>query len=387
MSLARVKPTDTVDAVSDVPATVGHPRVPFPGQPRGVAWPTESWPHGAPDPDVDAATVDDVVAGLLAGGAEPAAGRGVTLAVVVVHRGRLVAEGYGVQPDSPFGPGGPVEVDTPLVSWSMAKSITHAAVGLLVGDGLLELGAPAPVAQWAGTDKATITLQHLLEMRAGLRFVEDYVDGSVSNCLEMLFGSGAADHAGYAAALPLDHPPGTVWNYSSGTTNIVARIVGDQVARATGRPGADGVRAFLHDRLFGPIGMASADPRFDAAGTWVGSSYVYATARDFARFGTLYLRGGEWDGHRLLPEGWADHARTWTATDPDSGFGYGAHWWLWPDQPGSLAAHGYEGQYTVVLPAKDLVVVHLGKWPAEVRPALVTELRRLIEAFPDAAPP
>jgi CubicO group peptidase (beta-lactamase class C family) len=387
VSLAQVVPLGTVGIVTEVPASAGPPDVPFPVQPRDVPWPTQAWPQGAPDPDVDAATVDDVVAGLLAPGADPPAGRGVTLAVAVAHRGRLVAEGYGVQPDSAFGPGGPVDADTPLVSWSMAKSITHAAVGLLVGDGLVRLHDPAPVPEWAGTDKAGITLQHLLEMRPGLRFVEDYVDGSISHCLEMLFGSGASDHAAYAAALPLDHPPGTVWNYSSGTTNIVARIIGDRVAQATGRGGAEGVRAFLHDRLFAPIGMASADPRFDGAGTWVGSSYVYATARDFARFGTLYLRNGEWDGRRLLPEGWADHARTWTATDPESGFGYGAHWWLWPDQPGSLAAHGYEGQYTVVLPAKDLVVVHLGKWPAELRPVLVAELRRLIGAFPEARAP
>lgn len=361
--------------------------MPFLAQPLGVDWPTSTWPIGRADADVDAATVDDVIAGLLAVGAEPPPGRGITLAVAVVHRGRLVAEGYGVQPASAFGPGGPVDADTPLVSWSMAKSITHAAVGLLVGDGLVQLDAPAPVPEWVGTDKARITLQQLLEMRPGLRFVEDYVDGTVSHCIDMLFGAGAGDHAAYAAALPLDHPPGAVWNYSSGTTNIVARIVGDCLATATGQAREPAVREFLAERLFGPIGMSSADPRFDGSGTWVGSSYVYATARDFARFGLLYLRNGEWDGRRILPEGWVDHARRLVAVDPESGFGYGAHWWIWPDQPGSLAAHGYEGQYTVVLPAKDLVVVHLGKWPAESRPTLVAELRRLIEAFPESTPP
>ena len=110
------------------------------------------------------------------------------------------------------------------------------------------------------------------------------------------------------------------------------------------------MRAFLDQRLFGPAGMPDADPRFDAAGTWVGSSYVHAPARQFARFGELYLFDGMTGGTRILPAGWVDHARTVVAHDPETGFGYGRHWWTWPDQPGSLAAHGYEGQYLVVLP-------------------------------------
>ena len=112
------------------------------------------------------------------------------------------------------------------------------------------------------------------------------------------------------------------------------------------------MRAFLDQRLFGPAGMPDADPRFDDAGTWVGSSYVYAPARQFARFGELYLRDGCVGDDRLLPDGWVDHARTHVATDPETGFGYGRHWWIWPDQPGSLAAHGYEGQYVIVLPER-----------------------------------
>ncbi len=293
---------------------------------------------------------------------------GVTLAVVVVHRGQVVVEGYGPS----------TTASTPLISWSVAKSITHAAVGVLVRDGRLDVTQPAPVASWAGSDKSAITLQHLLEMRPGLRFVEDYVDAGISHCIEMLFGEGAEDHAAYAAALPLDHPPGTVWNYSSGTTNIVARIVGDAVGG-----GEEGMRQFFATELFQPIGMRSADPRFDAAGTFVGSSYVHATARDFARFGELYLRDGRWDGRQILPAGWVDHARTPTPGVPDSEqFGYGAHWWLWRDEPGSLAAHGYEGQYVIVVPSRDLVVVRLGKTPAALRPNLVEELRRIVQSFP-----
>lgn len=306
--------------------------------------------------------------------ARPAA-EGCSLAFMVVQRGELIAERYGTVPPNGFQASPqPVGPDTPLVSWSTAKSMSHAAVGVLVGDGVLDLLAPAPVPQWSGTDKEAITLLDLLEMRPGLRFVEDYVDGDSSHCLDMLFGGGAADHAAYAVALPLDDPPGKVWNYSSGTTNIICRILGDAVDG-----GEQGMRAFLAERLFGPAGMTSADPRFDAAGTWVGSSYVYATARDFARFGELYLHDGVAAGERVLPAGWLDHARTTIAVDPETGFGYGRHWWTWPDQPGSVAAHGYEGQYILVLPDRDTVLVHLGKTDAEVRPGLLARLRRIIE--------
>ncbi len=307
--------------------------------------------------------------------------QGVTLALVVIHGGEVMAERYGRQPDTIFGLGSDVDATTPLTSWSTAKSMTHAAVGVLVGDGVLDLHASAPVPEWRETEAEAITLLDLLEMRSGLRFVEDYVDDVVSHCIDMLFGSGADDHAAYAAALPLDHPPGTVWNYSSGTTNIICRIVGDVVGG-----GEPGMREFLQTRLFGPAGMTSADPKFDAAGTWVGSSYVDATARDFARFGELALHDGVGpDGRRVLPAGWIDHGRTFVAHDPaepvPGGFDYGRHWWMWPAYPGSIAAHGYEGQYIVVVPDRDLVVVHLGKTASAVRHHVVAHLRRIIDAI------
>jgi CubicO group peptidase (beta-lactamase class C family) len=302
---------------------------------------------------------------------------GVSLALVVLHRGEVLYERYGVQPDSVFGPGGPVSADTTLVSWSMAKSITHAAVGILVGDGVLDLDGPAAVAGWPGTPKQAITLQDLLDMRAGLEWVEDYVDDSVSHCIEMLFGAGQNDMAAYAAALPMTRRPGSTWNYSSGTTNIVCRIVGDAVGG-----GRDGMEAFLRERLFRPVGMHSATAKFDASGTFVGSSYVYATARDFAKFGELYRNDGIVNGDRILPEGWRDHARTFVAHD-DDGFDYGRHWWLWPDLPDSLACHGYEGQYCVVVPDRELVVVHLGKCPVDARVELTDRLRSIVNGIPN----
>ncbi|NNE11835.1 MAG: beta-lactamase family protein [Ilumatobacter sp.] len=310
---------------------------------------------------------------------------GRSLAAVVVHRGEVVAERYGTKPANDFEPERKVDADTTLLSWSMAKSITHAAVGLLVADDAIVLDAPAPVTAWAGTPKERITVLDLLEMRPGLEFVEDYVDGEVSHCIAMLFGEGADDHAGYAAAQALLHEPGTVWNYSSGTTNILARIVGDIVGG-----GEDDMERFLQDRLFGPAGMTSATPRFDGRGTFVGSSYVDATARDFARFGELYRHDGVTaSGERILPVGWADHARSQVAHDPTPdyphGIGYGRHWWLWPQYPGSLAAQGYDGQYVIVVPDRELTVVHLGLTPAEARRHLVARLDDLIASVPISA--
>ncbi len=320
------------------------------------------------DPEVDAAAVREAMATIAATEGD----QGVSLATLVIHRGRVVAEQYGVG----------VDADTTLISWSMAKSITQAIVGMLVGDGLIDLDAPAAVPEFIGTDKAAITPRQLLAMKPGLEFVEDYVDDSVSHCLEMLFGAGKDDHAGYAASQQLIHQPGTVWNYSSGTTNILSRLAGDVIAAGSSGSHEPAMSEFLDRRLFSPLGMRTASPKFDTVGTFVGSSYVYATARDFAKFGYLFLRDGIWEGKRLLPVGWVDYTREVVAVDENPPhFGYGAHWWIWRDEPGSFAAHGYEGQYIVVVPERDLVVVQLSKIPTEVRPPLIAQLRRIIGAF------
>ena len=136
--------------------------------------------------------------------------------------------------------------------------------------------------------------------------------------------------------------------------------------------------------------MSSAVPKFDDAGTFVGSSFVYATARDFARFGEWYRNDGvNESGDRVLPAGWADHGRTFVAHDPtddlEHGFDYGRHWWMWPQYPGSIAAHGYEGQFVVVVPDRELTVVHLGKTDSGVRRHLVGHLDGLIAAIPERA--
>lgn len=343
---------------------------PLPAQPAGVPWPTEQWPT-APVPDSVglAPLLDEVM--------DPDGPLARTRACAVVHRGHLVAERYGDRTDG-WGEvtGEPVTAQTPLISWSMAKSMLHAVVGMLVDEGRLRLDAPADVPEWAGDDaRATITLQDLLTMRDGLDFLEDYDDAGRSHVMDMLFGSGIADTAAFAAHRPLAHEPGTVFNYSSGTTNIISGIV----ARTLG--GEEPYRRFLHERLFDPIGMTTADPRFDETGTWIASSYVWATARDMARFGYLYLRDGVWDGRRLLPAGWVDHGRRPRSIDPDDGRRYGAQWWVVGDDVGTFWANGYEGQSIIVCPGLDLVVVRLGKSTKDQYPALFDWRRRVVDAF------
>lgn len=280
---------------------------------------------------------------------------GRTDAVLVQRGAEVVLERYG---DG-------VDASTTLRSWSMAKSMLHAVVGMLVEEGRLAMDEPAPVAAWADPDdpRHAITLRALLEMRPGLQWTEVYETDVPSDVVAMLFGrelSAQPDVAAFAAAKPLVAEPRTTFNYSSGTSNIVAGLVRDVVG-----PG-DAYLAFLRDRLFGPLGMTSADPKLDEAGTWIASSYCFCTARDFASFGRLYLEGGVRDGNRLLPERWVTDAATTISRDAE-GRGHSTHWWQhFADRfPGALNCAGYEGQYTVVVPSLDLVAVRLGQTTAD----------------------
>jgi len=339
----------------------------LPSQPAGVPWPTHQWPEGRPVDGVDA----DRLTALLAEATGPARTDelGDTRAVVVVHRGQLVAEAYGEG----------VDAGSTLPSWSMAKSILHAAVGILVGRGDLDLAQPAGFTEWSAPDdlRHEITLDHLLHMRSGLDWLEDYVDGERSNVIEMLFGSGRPDMAAYAAAQPLGAPAGSRYYYSSGTSNLISAVT-----RRVVTGDATAYEAFLRSSLLDPLGMTSATPKFDATGTWIASSYCFATARDFARFGLLYLRDGVWADEPLLPPGWVDHARTPQADVDDEGWGYGAHWWMLPGRhDGLFFASGHQGQYLMVVPALDLVVVRSGISVSAQRDAIVAFLTDVIACF------
>ena len=325
--------------------------VPLPAQPRDTRWPTDEWPRGELPRGFEEPVFPDA---------------GETHALAVVWRGRLVLERY----DSGHGP------ESALISWSVAKSILQTFVGLLVRDGKLSIAARADLPAWSapGDPRAALTLDVLLRMSSGLAWLEDYVDAGKSDVIEMLFGRGKDDVAAFAAEAKLAHPPDTVWCYSSGTSNLVSAVA----ARALGG-GEAAVQAYLRRELFERIGMRSARARCDAAGTWVGSSFVFACALDYARFGLLALRDGVWEGERVLPAGWIDYARTPT---PGSNGEYGAHWWLPLEGDGMFSANGYQGQYVYVAPAHDVVAVRLGASTAEQQPLVKAWLAELVRRFP-----
>ncbi|MFV2039433.1 MAG: serine hydrolase domain-containing protein [Acidimicrobiales bacterium] len=336
----------------------------MPAQPSRTPWPTAAWPTGELADADPTGRVEELLDRAFPD--PPGEPYGATLALVVVHRGQLVAERYGVT----TGP------DEALISWSMAKSVTHALVGVLVKGGALRLQHRAPVPEWADPEdpRHPITLDHLLRMVPGTEFNEDYLDETNSHCIEMLFGSGQADMAAYTAMLPRVAAADSVFNYSSGTTNLITRAMADIVGSG------EVFEAWMRRALFNPIGMSSATPGFDGAGTWVGSSFLNATARDFAKFGLLYQRDGVWDGERLLPEGWVDQARTVRA-HADDGRAYGSHWWIWDEEREVFAAQGYETQRILVDPASDVVVVRLGKTPSEKAPAVDAWLAEILDCF------
>ena len=275
-----------------------------------------------------------------------------TRAVVIVHKGQIVAERYA--------PG--ISKDTPLLGWSMTKGVMNALVGIMVKEGRLSLNGHLPVPEWLKPDdpRRKITLDQLLQMSSGLRFDEDY-SNPLKDVTHMLFR--IPDMGAYAARKSLEAEPGTKWSYSSGTTNIISRIIRQVMGDA------DYVN-FPRRALFERIGMESAIIEPDASGTFVGSSFMYATARDWAKFGQLYLQDGVWAGQRILPEGWIKYSTTPGPQAPDKQ--YGAHFWLKiPKEyrsddhaklvPGdAFHAVGHEGQFISIIPSLDLVIVRLG---------------------------
>lgn len=209
----------------------------------------------------------------------------------------------------------------------MTKSVTNALVGILIGQRRLSLDATRLLPEWraSGDPRGAIAIDHLLRMSSGLRF-DEVMASPRSDVMRMLFQRG--DAAGFAAAKPLAHAPGTRWQYSSATTNILARVMRHALQDD------EAYLAFPRRALFEPIGMASAVMETDAAGTFIGSSYMHATARDWARFGQLYLQDGVWAGTRVLPDGWVAYTTTPALAD-DAGR-YGAHVWL--HVPGEYAS-------------------------------------------------
>ncbi len=387
---------------------------PLQPHPNDVAWPTEGWARGDMPTDT-APRVDDLIAAAMAG--EKTDTMGETRAVVIIHQGRLVAEAYR----DGFGP------TMKQVSWSMAKSITQALVGRAVHLGLIQdIDAPMPMPFAAADPRAAITWRQWLNMTDGLDYKEINATGLADNdVVNMMYGRGKYNVLAYVEEeLPLIHEPGTHWNYSTAGYHLVSRalattlkVSGNRKCEAMMRPedyrgGGPDLSSFLdmcgHSRQSLVLGWfqnwfarklgMDAQPEFDASSTFLGGSLIWASARDFAKFGYLYLRDGVWEDERLLPEGWVDFART--KTPADNANIYGAGWWITAygedrshsqnaNSPPWDAFHagGHEGQTIWVVPSKDLVIVRLGLMSnaGENWEALYEWNQKIARAFPDVA--
>lgn len=313
---------------------------------------------------------------------------GETRAAIVTYEGEIVAERYAAGYDA----------ETRFVSWSMAKTVTAAMIGLLVADGTLRLDEPAPVARWQrpGDARSEITLRHLLQMRAGLDHTEAGPVPYESSEVRMLFLDGRDDMARWAEEQPLEAEPGAKFEYSSNTTVILADIA----ARAlTNSEDPDdrrtAVTAYLRSRLFEPLGMTSIVPEFEASGTLIGGSLMHATARDWARFGDFLRNKGSYRGTQLLPRGWVEQMVTPSPRSPH----YGFQTWLNREhrEPGSDQPHplfpgrapdsafamiGHMGQYVITSPEQKLTLVRLGHSDREERQALLGEMADIFELYP-----
>lgn len=277
-----------------------------------------------------------------------------TQAVVVVKDGKIVAERYA----SGIG------VDTPLLGWSATKSVTNALIGILVRQGKLNVDQSAPIAAWQDEKdpRHLITINELLRQTSGLALKQ--TSSGFDPASRMIFlerdMAGFAEHAELAAA------PGSQWAYTDGNFILLSRIIRDAVG---GR--ASDVRQFAQRELFGPTGMEHVTLEFDATGTPNGAMSMLASARDWARFGQLYLNDGMAGTDRILPEGWVEYSASQTL---DTGYGagfwinqavsgnapYGLPWGMPHVPQDAFFAMGNMGQHIVIVPSQHLVVVRLG---------------------------
>ena len=313
-----------------------------------------------------------------------AEGIGTTYAVVVLHKGEVVAERYGEG----------MSEETRFVGWSMSKTVTAVLIGMLVADGRLELDEAAPVPSWqrAGDPRGEITLRELLQMRSGLRHREGYDPPYESSEVQMLYLKGHDDMAAFAEAQALETVPGEEFRYSTATSVILADIATDLIA-PDGSPvqRQQAMASFLDARLAAPVGMESMVGEYDAAGTLVGGSSIWATARDWGKFGEFLRHGGSVKGAQIVPRRWIEFMRAPSPASPD----YGAQLWLNRPSEGernelfaargpdtAFAAVGHLGQYVIVSPDQSLTVVRLGKTDGPERHALVEQLADIVQLYP-----
>ena len=353
-----------LSALMLLPATAAaQDLVSLPEQSDIVSWPTRGWTEG------ETMDIDDII------GADfntPSDITGQTRGLVVVRGGRIVFERYADGFDA----------DTRHVSWSMAKSVTHALVGRAVELGLIpDIDAPMPGAFSGDDPRGRISWRHWLQMLDGLDYAEIGVEGLDNDVIQMMYGPGRFDVIDFARdEFTAEHTPGTHWNYSTAGYHIISRALQSLIpdicidasadprtCRANPRVTSD----WLDREFFAPLGLDAVE-EYDHAGTLLGGSLIYMSARDFAKFGLLYLRDGVWEGERFLPEGWVDFARS-NPQGSDSNL-YGAGFWLSPEKPDNpdtlmpppydaFHAGGHEGQTIWIVPSRDMVIVRVGLMP------------------------
>ena len=266
-----------------------------------------------------------------------------TRSVLVIYKDKIVAEKY----DTGF------DKNSKILGWSMTKSITATLFGVLQKQGKIDINKPAPIAEWANDERAKITINDLLHMNSGLEWEEDYT--KISDVTQMLFLD--TDMSKSQIGKPLIGKTNATWNYSSGTSNLLSGILRKQFK--THQEYLD----FWYSALIDKIGMNSMLVETDMAGNYVGSSYSWATTRDWSKFGLLYLHKGNWNGERLFDENWSKYVATPTNTSNGK---YGAHFWLnaggkFPDVPKDMFyCSGYQGQMVAIFPSHDLVIVRMG---------------------------
>jgi CubicO group peptidase (beta-lactamase class C family) len=314
---------------------------------RGAAWRVDTPEEHGMDPDV------------LEGARDYAFADGMhTQGVVVVHDGAIVAEWYA--------PG--AGEDSWAASWSMAKSVTSALVGIAIGEGLIP-GVDTPMTtwfpEWEGTDRAAITLRDVLQMSTGLDWVEDYHPGEGDRSDVVQMALGERDQLAYAAGRPALAAAGSVWSYSSGDTMLLSAVI----HRATGMPADE----YARRKLFDPVGMEEVEWWRDGRGHTLTYCCLDTTSRGFARFGLLYEQYGAWDGRQVVPRSWVAES---LRPAPRSGGTYGYQWWLAPPDgqpetglpPDTYSARGLDDQYIYVIPSLDLVVVRSGTYGKDPGP-------------------
>ncbi len=316
-------------------------------------------------------------------------GLGETRAVLVLADGKVAAERYG---DG-------YSADTKFISWSMAKTVTAVLTGMLVADGLLSLDEPAPVPMWqrSGDPRADITLRHLLQMRSGLRHTEAGNPPYESSEVRMLFLDGRDDMAKWAKEQPLEAEPGERFEYSSNTTVILADIAARALSESDDpEERRVAVVNYLEERLFGPLGMTSMVPEFDASGTLIGGSLMHATARDWGKFGEFMRAGGRAPGgEQLVPSRWIEGMIAPSPTAEQYGFqtwlnrplgekgGEFGHPLFPTRAPHNLfALIGHMGQYVLVSPNQRVTMVRLGHSTSEERPPMLNEAADVIALYP-----